>query len=139
MDAPKPNPTAPQVEQSLPSLRSISGWLSLHSGAPIACGCLRHKNTAQSSCEAEVHSINDATKLVRQLKLLFRDMNLPIQSTIPLYNDNQGAVHWSKGTTTKKMKWIDLRENFVRENVLNKTISVTHIRGTNNLSDIFTK
>ena len=38
------------------------------------------------------------------------------------------------------MKWIDLRENFVRENdVINKTISVTHIPGTNNLSYIFPK
>ena len=56
-----------------------------------------------------------------------------------MYNDNQGAVQWSKGTTTKKMKWIDLRENFVRENVISKTISINHIPGANNLSDIFTK
>ena len=108
MDASRPDPTAPQVEQSLTSLRSVSGWLALHSGAPIAWGCLRHKQTAQSSCEAEVHSINEATKLILQLKLLFRDLALPICTPIPLYNNNQGAVHWSKGTTTKKMKWIDL-------------------------------
>ena len=88
MDASKPKPTAPPVEQSLQSIRSILGWLALHSGDPIAWGCLRHKNTAQSSCEAEVHYINEATKLVLQLKLLFRDMNLPLQSTIPLYNNN---------------------------------------------------
>ena len=139
MDASKPKPTAPPVEQSIESLWSISGWLALHSGAPIAWGCLRHKQTAQSSCEAEVQSINEATKLILQLKLLFRDLSLPISTPVPLYNDNQGAVHWSKGTTTKKMKWIDLRENFVRENVINKNIAVTHIPGTDNLSDIFTK
>ena len=139
MDASKPNHTAPTVEQSLQSLQSISGWFAIHSGAPIAWGCLRHKTTAESSCKAEVHSINEASKLILQLKILFRDLHLPIQSSIPIYNDNQGAVHWSKGTTTKKMKWIDLRENVVRENVLNKTISVTHIPGANNLSDIFTE
>ena len=54
-------------------------------------------------------------------------------------NDNQGAIHWSKGTTTKKMRWVDLRENLVRENVTNKTIEVSHIPGKLNLSDIFTK
>ena len=58
---------------------------------------------------------------------------------MPIYNDNQSAVQWAKGKTTKKMKWIDLRENFVRTNILGKTISVQHIPGLNNLSDIFTK
>ena len=43
MDASKPTPTAPPVEQSLQSLQSISGWIALHSGAPVAWGCLRHK------------------------------------------------------------------------------------------------
>ena len=139
MDASKPKENTPQIEQTITSLRSISGWLALHSGAPIVWGCLRHKNTAQSSCEAEVHSINEATKLVLQLNLLFCDLALPIQAPITMYNDNQGAVQWSKGTTTKKMRWIDLRENFVRENVISKTISIDHIPGANNLSDIFTK
>ena len=37
------------------------------------------------------------------------------------------------------MKWIDLRENFVRENVINGTVSVRHIPGKNNTSDMFTK
>ena len=52
---------------------------------------------------------------------------------------NQGAIQWSKGTTTKKMRWIDLRENLVRENLHAKTINVSHIPGKINLSDIFTK
>lgn len=138
MDASRPKPTEPHVEQSTQSLCSISGWLALHSGSPIAWGCHCHKHTAQSSCEAEVHTINEA-KLIIQLKLLFRDLYLPIKSPIKLYDDNQGAVQWSKGTTTKKMKWIDLREKIVRENVVRKTISVNHVPGLNNLSDIFTK
>ena len=58
---------------------------------------------------------------------------------ILIKNDNQGAIHWSKGTTTKKMRWVDLRENLVRENLGNKNIDVMHIPGKLNLSDIFTK
>ena len=53
--------------------------------APIAWGCIRHKTTAQSSCEAEVHSLNKATKLVIQLKILFRDLDLPITSSVPIF------------------------------------------------------
>ena len=37
------------------------------------------------------------------------------------------------------MRWIDLRENLVRENVICKTISVTHIPGKVNVLDILTK
>ena len=85
MDASTPKPHAPPVELSLESLRSISGWLALNSGAPIAWGCICHKTTAQSSCEAEVHSLNEATKLVIQLKLLFRDLDLPITSSVPIF------------------------------------------------------
>ena len=96
----------------------------MHAGAPIAWGCTRHKDTAQSSCQAEVHSINETTKLILEYKLLFRDLNLPLTTPVPILNDNQGAIQWSKGTTTKKMRWINLRENIVRENVADKNITV---------------
>lgn len=138
-DASTPKTNAPPVEQSLTSLRSISGWMVLHNGAPISWGCARHKTTAQSSCEAEVHSINETKKLLKHLKFIFRDINLPINYTIPIHNDNKGAIDWSKGTTTKKMRWIDMRENFVQENVISYVISVHHVPGDCNTSDIFTK
>ena len=37
------------------------------------------------------------------------------------------------------MKWVDLRENFIRENVISNNIQVSHIPGKNNISDILTK
>ena len=37
------------------------------------------------------------------------------------------------------MKWVDLRENFVRENVLSNNINVTHVPEKKNTSDILTK
>ena len=100
---------------------------------------MHQKDTAQSSCQAEVHAINETTKLLMSLKLLFRDIHHPIQQPIPILNDNTGAVQWSKGTTTKKMNRVDLRENFVRENVISNNIQVSHIPGKNNISDILTK
>ena len=139
MDASVPKPGLVPPEQSLDSLWSLSGWFIMNAGAPIAWGCARHKDTAQSSCQAEVHSINETTRLVLEYKLLFRDLNLPLDHTVEIKNDNQGAIQWSKGTTTKKMRWVDLRENLVRENVLNSTVKISHIPGKVNLSDIFTK
>ena len=37
------------------------------------------------------------------------------------------------------MRWVDLQENLVRENIQNNNISVSHIPGKMNLADLFTK
>ena len=54
-------------------------------------GYLPHKDTAQSSYQAEAYSINEATKTLLSLKLLFRDINLLIAKLI-VNNENQVAV-----------------------------------------------
>ena len=87
-------------------------------------------------CTANLTSEN--VKSILELRILLRDLNLPLNSLVPVYNDNQGAVDWCKGTITKKTRHIDLQENHVKEN-LHKTIRLTHIPGKTNLADIFTK
>ena len=80
------------------------------------------------------------TRLLLEYLLLSHNIGLPITGPNAIKNNNQGAIDWSKGTTTKKMHWVDLQENIVCENVLiNKNIQVSHIPGKANLSDIFTK
>ena len=139
MDVSVPKPSSRPIEQAPSSLRSLSGWLVLHSNSPIAWGSARHKDTAQSSCQAEFHSINETTKLILEFHLLFRDINLPLTTPSFIKNDNQGAALWAKGTTSKKMRWVDLRENLIRENIQHKNISDTHIPGKLNLAGLFTK
>ena len=129
MDASVPKPNQQPDEQSLDLLRSLSGWFIMNSGAPIAWGCDRHKDTTQSSCQAEVHSINETTKHLLEYRLLFWDINLPITNPIVIKNHNQGAVHWSKGSTTKKMYWVDLHETLVQESIQKSTITLSHIPG----------
>ena len=41
--------------------------------------------------------------------------------------------------TTKGLRYIQIRENAVRESVLSKFITVKHIAGKLNLADLFTK
>ena len=139
MDALVPKPNMVPPEQSVASLRSLSGWFIMNTGALIAWGCACHKDMVQSSCQAQVHSINETTKLILEFKLLFRDLHLPLQHTVEIKKDNKGAIQWSKGTTTKKMRWVDLWENLVRENVINQNVKVSHNPGKVNLSGIFTK
>jgi hypothetical protein len=56
-----------------------------------------------------------------------------------VYNDNQACVNWSASCTTKGIKHISLRENVIRERQAAGDVTITHIPGVINPSDIFTK
>ncbi len=56
-----------------------------------------------------------------------------------IYNDNKACIDWSKSSTSKGLRHIQMRENLVRENIVNHFVSIHHIDGKLNLADIFTK
>jgi len=66
-----------------------------------------------------------------------RDIFMP--GTAVIFNDNNACVNWSKRSTTKGLRHIQMRENMVRENVENKFVSVQHVGGKVNIADLFTK
>ncbi len=138
MDASKPKASSPPVERLPDSFKSVSGSIIMLSNGPVSWGAQRQDLTALSSCEAEINATNETVKSILELRILLRDLDLPLDSLVPVYNDNQGAVDWCKGTITKKTRHIDLQENHVKEN-LEKTIRLNHIPGKTNLADIFTK
>jgi len=60
-------------------------------------------------------------------------------SVTTVYNDNMACVNWSKCTTTKGLRHIQMKENRVRESIFSNFVQVKHIDGKINLADIFTK
>jgi hypothetical protein len=106
-------------------------WMSKHQSV-----------TAGSSAEAEIYATNEFVKFLLELVQLldflgFKDVFMP--GTNIIYNDNKACVNWSKRSTTKGFRHIQMRENHVRENVENLFISIEHIGGKQNLADLFTK
>ncbi len=57
----------------------------------------------------------------------------------PLYNDNDACVKWCHNMTSKSNCHIELKENVMCEWVKDGAITVDHISGKCNPSDIFTK
>jgi hypothetical protein len=101
----------------------------------------RQSVTACSSAEAEIYATDECVKFLLELSQIMeflgiRDLFMP--PTTVLYNDNQACVNWSKKTTTKGLRHIQMKENRVRENILSKFVCVCHINGKN-LADLFTK
>ena len=58
----------------------------------------------------------------------------------PIYNDNQATIIWCKTTSTKGMRHYNIRENAVCKAIKkHKEVSVHHIGGKTNPSDLLTK
>ncbi len=139
-DQSKPRPNEDRTLDLFKS-RSISGFL-LWLGGPLHWVSKRQSITARSSAEAEIYATDECTKSLLHFHYLLQGMNLdkslmPAPTTI--YNDNSACVQWSRNTSTKGLRHIQIRENAVRESVQNNFIKVKHIEGKVNLSDMFTK
>ena len=54
----------------------MSGYITFRGGGPITYGCVRQGDTAQSSCQAESHSINKCVKDTLHLCHVADDLGL---------------------------------------------------------------
>ena len=78
----------------------------------------------------------------RNLIIHLKSLGYPINDTdvaTPLYNDNEACVKWCHNLTTKGNCHIEHRENVTQEWVEDGSISVSHVNGKCNPSNIFTK
>lgn len=115
------------VEVEMFKYRSMSGFLIMRCGGPIAWKAVRQERCSRSSCEAEIRAVDEATKEILSLRYRCDDMGLPdASSPTLLFNDNRGTVDWAKGTTTKGMRHMNFRDVSVgRAFVTTKSISTT--------------
>ena len=125
--------------------RSMSGGIIFRNGGPVGWLGERQDQTSLSSCEAEIRATNATSKKVVDFCNICQSMvdsghNLQdIVSPTLLFNDNEACIKWSYNMTSKAARHIELRENSVREWIQSKLLSVKHVSGKLNPSDIFTK
>ena len=136
-----PNPNNQPITLDLFKSRSLAGYV-IWLGGPIDWSAKRQTYTARSSAHAEIGAVDDCTKTLQHIQNILQDLSLFKTFTdgpITIYNDNQASVQWSHNMTTKGLRYIQIRENAVREQVQKNFIQVKHIGGLHNSSDIFTK
>jgi hypothetical protein len=136
-----PHPDDPPILLDLFKTRSIAGFV-IWLGGPLTWCSKRQTYTARSSCEAEIGSVDECTKTLQQIANILKDLglfHLFTNGPIVIHNDNAACVQWSHNMTTKGIRYIQIRENAVREQVQKEFIEVQHIAGRLNNSDIFTK
>ena len=73
--------------------RSVSGYLVMRCGGPIAWKAVRQGRTSRSTCEAEIRATDEAVKDILSIRHRCEDMCLPdMDSSTRLYNDNRTTV-----------------------------------------------
>ena len=137
-----PKPADPPVLLDLFKTRSIAGHV-VRCGGPLDWVSKSQSYTARSPADAEVRAVDKCTKIIQQLINIIKDLALydKIINKQPLqiYNDNAATVQWSHNMTTKGLRYIQICENVVRENIHSKVINVKDISGKLNPSENFTK
>ena len=92
------------------------------------------------STEAEFYALSEATKDVRFLILLMENMGYTVDKPVQIHCDNQSTVFMANNMHAGvRSKHIDLRQHDVHRMVTEGTIKVDHVRGEDNISDIWTK
>lgn len=125
------------------SRKSTGGFIILLNGSPIVWSSRLQKQVSISTMDAEYIALSEAAKETLWIRRVLDTMGLTIKGPTPTFVDNQSVISIAtKGVgtgKTKRSKYLDIRLHFVREQVVNGTISVHYVATNDNIADIFTK
>jgi hypothetical protein len=120
--------------------RSTTGIDIVLGSSLISWTAKKQTVVARSSIEAEYHAMALATTDLFWLRMLFKDLGIPLFSTPRLWCDNIGALALASNPVYHaRTKHIEVDYHFIREKVLNGDISIKYISTHDQLADIFTK
>ena len=120
--------------------KSTTGIIVKMYGDTIFVKSKRQGKVSDSTTMAELHALQHGAKLQMHLRSLLMDLSRGYQKTIPIRTDSQCVVsQLERGFLTPATKHLRIAYHFVREKRERRQITVSHIPGTENTSDICTK
>ena len=124
----------------LDTRRSTTRYLFKLGSVPICWKSKRQPTVALSTAEAEYMALSMATQTAIWIRKLLNDFDVASEVPTVIYEDNQGCIAMAKNPVNhERTKHIDIRYNFVRERVEDKTVVVKYLETTEMLADILTK
>ncbi|SPC61539.1 related to retrotransposon protein [Ustilago sp. UG-2017b] len=119
--------------------RSSSGSAVFVHGNLVAWKSVLQRCTALSVVEAEFMVATEAAREVLFFRHLFKAIGIDV-GTPTIFSDNTGTIQVSKDPAQHwKLKHIDTKYHFIRDNVQDGKVKIKYIGTEDNLADIFTK
>lgn len=122
------------------SRKSITGYVILLGGSPIAWKFKKQSTVYKSSSEAEYRAMTAAASEVTWTIRLLEDLGITKLKPVVRHCDNQSALYIAKNPVFhERTKHIEIDCHFTTEKVLEGLIQLTYLPTQQQLADVFTK
>ncbi|VEN40759.1 unnamed protein product [Callosobruchus maculatus] len=118
--------------------KSTSGYVFKVFGNTVTWKSKKQSVVALSTTEAEYISLCEATVQALWLKKILFDLGIDCVS-VTIFEDNQSTIKSAYNPEQKRLKHMDVKYNFVKQEIEKKTINVVFVETKNQLADILTK
>ena len=120
--------------------RSTTGFCVFVGGNMVSWKSKKQHTVACSSAESEYRAMAQTTRELVWLKQLLKELGEEIKKPMQLYCDNKAAMYIASNPVFhERTKHIEVDCHYVREKLLEGSISTTFVVTDNQLADIFTK
>ena len=124
---------------NLKTRKSISGWALMLAGGPIICKSRSQATLATSTTAAEIIAQNEALRDCIWVRRFLNKLGIQQVGPTVQYCDNAAAVLVSKNNCCRhKVKHMDIKFMYYREQVNLGVITVEKVMGTKNRADLLT-
>jgi Reverse transcriptase (RNA-dependent DNA polymerase) len=114
----------------LDTRQSTSGYVFFMAGGPVSWKSARQHSVTLSSTESEYYALTNAAKEASWLRLLLSDLGYSQSDIIPtlLYGDNIPSLQLAENPEHhQRSKHIDIQWHFIRNEVRDKKIMLSHV------------
>ena len=121
------------------SYLSHTGVVVMYGNCAIDAFSKKQALVSLSSCESEIYALTDGIKRSMGYRHLLEELlGRPVHLTV--YEDNQGAIEWSKpGGGSRRTCHIGRRERWIAQEAHAMNVKIEHISSKDQVADILTK
>ncbi|KAL5492724.1 hypothetical protein ACEPAI_4171 [Sanghuangporus weigelae] len=121
--------------------KSVSGYVLMYGGGPIAWKSRKQSVVVKSTAEAEYISVSGCAQEAIWFRHLLEELGMGLgDEPLDIHIDNQAAILMTKNPVyLSKTKHINIPAHHICDEVTKGRICLIHVSGNQNLADILTK
>ena len=122
--------------------KSVTGYCFTLALGPVTWASRRQTTVALSSVEAEYMALTETIRQAKWHKHFMSELNIVDERyfRIPIFMDSQGAQALAENDIQgRRSKHIDIRYHYIRDEISQGHVKLSHIDSASNLADGFTK